>query len=602
MTQKHKRQHVRAFRALSKAHPPEGVFAKNIGLTSTKGTGDAVTLFPLRFGKMLFIGSLLLVLVFYCWVALRCGNIGAWQDDSIYMCTAKSLAEGNGYRHMEMPGNPFETKYQPLYPAILVPVFMLGRDFSDNLRLLFLPGAFAGAALAVIAVAYCRRVFNAGRTMTLVIAGLAVINPMIISFVAVSMSELLYASLAAAALLLADGVSPERTAKKIETKGNPGRVSVIAILCALAVLTRSIGVTLVAAFLLKLAAERRWKELAVASLVVCLFLAPYQLWKAHAVGQNGPLQTYRLSQFNLDYSFWLPHSPAETLNVIKQNVFKTVYCIGCYLFTWSSQWRNPNMLPCMHAAGWSLSALLCIGFIKTARRRWRTIHYYAVTYFLMMLSWPFQPSRFLVPWVPFLLFWIIEGLTVCLEQMRKLLVRVRPLAKAPAVIFCLFIVATGALFAYENGIKFVTGNQSLPFSEEDPLEREEIAQWVNEHTSPSDIIASSDPAFLYLKTGRKGFVLWPINDPYRTLYNKDRSWTTFYDWPAKSEMGFLFQEIRSGIADTYSMGGIRWVIINDHSDMTEFVLSIVAKENPQLFRLMYASPTRRITIYRYLNT
>ena len=45
--------------------------------------------------------------------------VGAWQDDAIYIATAKSLAAGDGYRHAEIPGEPLQAKYPVLYPAML---------------------------------------------------------------------------------------------------------------------------------------------------------------------------------------------------------------------------------------------------------------------------------------------------------------------------------------------------------------------------------------------------------------------------------------------------------------------------------------------------
>ena len=127
----------------NKAGTAEGVSAADQNVVSTEAAGKAMSLFPASSGKALLIGSLLLLFVFYCSVALRYGGFAGWRDDSIYLCTAKSLAEGRGFRHMETPGSPFETKYPPLYPATLALVFMLGGEFPKNMPLFFLPGAFA---------------------------------------------------------------------------------------------------------------------------------------------------------------------------------------------------------------------------------------------------------------------------------------------------------------------------------------------------------------------------------------------------------------------------------------------------------------------------
>ncbi len=46
-------------------------------------------------------------------------HLGFYHDDSIYWVSARSLATGDGYRIESLPGEPYQTKYPPLYPALL---------------------------------------------------------------------------------------------------------------------------------------------------------------------------------------------------------------------------------------------------------------------------------------------------------------------------------------------------------------------------------------------------------------------------------------------------------------------------------------------------
>ncbi len=39
--------------------------------------------------------------------------VGIWQDDGIYVCTARSLAAGSGYRHIELATEPLHTCGRP---------------------------------------------------------------------------------------------------------------------------------------------------------------------------------------------------------------------------------------------------------------------------------------------------------------------------------------------------------------------------------------------------------------------------------------------------------------------------------------------------------
>jgi hypothetical protein len=45
-----------------------------------------------------------------------CGN---YHDDAIYVSTAKAIAQGKGYRLVNLLSTPVQTKYPFLYPLIL---------------------------------------------------------------------------------------------------------------------------------------------------------------------------------------------------------------------------------------------------------------------------------------------------------------------------------------------------------------------------------------------------------------------------------------------------------------------------------------------------
>ena len=76
--------------------------------------------------------------------------MGAWQDDAIYVATATSLAEGHGYRHPEIPGEPFQAKYPVLYPALLSVLIRIAPEYPSNVPLLHAPTAIAAAALVAL--------------------------------------------------------------------------------------------------------------------------------------------------------------------------------------------------------------------------------------------------------------------------------------------------------------------------------------------------------------------------------------------------------------------------------------------------------------------
>src|SRR5262249_36501777 len=80
------------------------------------------------------------------WIHCHSPVCGESHDDAIYVTTAKALAEGEGYRQMFLPGAPPQTKYPPLYPALLAGLWKLWPDFPANLMLLKGLSLVCGAA------------------------------------------------------------------------------------------------------------------------------------------------------------------------------------------------------------------------------------------------------------------------------------------------------------------------------------------------------------------------------------------------------------------------------------------------------------------------
>ena len=72
---------------------------------------------------------------FLAWTFRAMPHLGFYHDDSIYWVSAKSLADGNGYRIASLPGEPYQTKYPPLYPALLAGIWKLNPDFPANVPL-----------------------------------------------------------------------------------------------------------------------------------------------------------------------------------------------------------------------------------------------------------------------------------------------------------------------------------------------------------------------------------------------------------------------------------------------------------------------------------
>src|ERR1700738_1564884 len=58
--------------------------------------------------------------------------VGVVHDDAMYVILARSLATGQGYHFLNIPGSPAATHFPPGYPALLAVVSWLAPDFPAN--------------------------------------------------------------------------------------------------------------------------------------------------------------------------------------------------------------------------------------------------------------------------------------------------------------------------------------------------------------------------------------------------------------------------------------------------------------------------------------
>ena len=82
------------------------------------------------------------------------GVCGVYHDDAIYVITAKALAQGHGYRLIDLPNAPLQTKYPILYPALLSIIWKIWPSFPENLLAMQGLSLLAGAATLALAYLY----------------------------------------------------------------------------------------------------------------------------------------------------------------------------------------------------------------------------------------------------------------------------------------------------------------------------------------------------------------------------------------------------------------------------------------------------------------
>ena len=550
---------------------------------SVEPPGDERSPAPRRWDRADAVVLLLLVaaLVGTSYLAL-CGPSvpGFREDDGVYLVTAQALAEGRGYRHLHLPGEPYQTKYPILYPLVLSGVWRLLPDYPDNLwAMRVLNALFAGGA-AWLAYRLARRVWR----LPAVLAGsgilLATVNPIWTEKIQETMSEHLYALLSMAALLFAtQAAEPGRAGPAAR------RRVILALLAGLAAgaagLARSIGVTLVAAILPSLLLRRSWRAALVMLLAAAIPLGSWTLWRNGAAAENAQIPETAAYAYDLDYSAWIPKNLADLGWVAWLNSA----AMACSLFAdvgyipsrWASEAVNSGEAPLLYACMVSLVGLCSFGLFVTLRRSQPTLHFYLAAYLGLVLIWPFTPpTRFFIPLLPLLCTALLVGLCgvaslflravsepsgASARKRRRGRDRSSPPATLPRwwdqranVVAVLVAVLIGGAWVRAS-LDRSLGARSRRIANI-AAQREDAAEMVRTRTPETAVLTGQQGSFFYLATGRKFVPLLPLDDPFRTYYTRDRSFGKCGREMTNDEIRFYLALTESRQMQCYRVAGV----------------------------------------------
>jgi hypothetical protein len=414
--------------------------------------------------------------------AIDASPIGVFYDDAMYAILGKSLATGQGYRYVNVPGAPVATHFPPGYPALLAILWRISPEFPQNLALF----KFANAALLGVVAALTYRFarerlhFPPPAAALSALAGTAAIPALVLSSNVVS--EIFFLALLFPLLLVA-----ERAAGG----GAPSvaRAGWIGLAAGALCLVRSHAVVLLPAIAIVYFAQRRRRESLVALGVGVAVLLPWLLWVRHydqripatLSGQYGSYGAWLLDGFREYGPGLLVAAVAENLSTCWEILARS-FSVG----------RNAVLDT---AAVLSVLALLVAG-AATFWRVARVTLLFAIGYMAIVLAWPFSPLRFvwgLWPFTVLMMFagaralWLAGGTTPRARAARGVAVAASAVALAGALNFN----ARGYANRWWATVAHSIGPRIQP-----------QLVWVVERTGVTDIVAADDEGAVYLYTGR----------------------------------------------------------------------------------------------------
>lgn len=360
--------------------------------------------------------------------------VGVFYDDAIYLLTAKALAEGHGLVYTFLPGNPPAIHYPPLWPAILAAVWKIAPPFPENIAWFKLINPVFVAVAAAGTVVVGRRLFGLPWWLAFGVAVVSTAAAPVLVLTNVLLSEPLFLALLFPTILAHERFARERSVRW---------AIIAAALAALIVLGRTIAGVVVVATVMVLLLDRRWRDVAVYSLVVGVLLLPWQMlvWDAapgfpdELRGSYGP------------YLEWVMDGYREGGWPFLRDVFMKNIESGWIM---SGFFMSPLIRGVAREAltGGTLALFLAGLVILWSRRGLRITALAVAGYVGVVLSWPFQVERFIWALWPLLVL-IVAGASY--DLVRGLRAEGRPRA-AVAMLVLAVALATGNVIYNVRGL------------------------------------------------------------------------------------------------------------------------------------------------------
>ncbi len=420
------------------------------------------------------------------------GVCGVYHDDAIYVSTAKALAEGDGYRLINLPGAPVQTKYPILYPALLAGIWRLWPRFPENLLAMQGFSLLTGAAVIGFGYLYLVRFGYFSRRIAAASGLLCATAPLTLYLGTQTLSEMPFALLVLLALWGVEcGVRRPRCSRRYQL--------FLGVVLGLPFLCRIIGVVLIPVGILILyRAQRRipW----IVCVVVAVITLPWVLWSLAGSGV-GPGDS--MDGYYTDYLGWWASAGLPFLGRVFLSNLLVMVSASASL---GLEGLNGALLRCAIPVWFGLSlvlgAILWVSMFSQFRRG-RVLPWFLIAYALPILICPWPPYRFLVPVLPFLIPYLFLGLSAMLRR----LIPWRGYG---------VLASVGLGVALTGNLGLLYGHASVSHRAGYPYmgspgdlgswsSYEEVFDWLRTHAHPDDVVASGLDSMIYLYTGLRAF-------------------------------------------------------------------------------------------------
>jgi hypothetical protein len=340
---------------------------------------------------------------------LRARGVFTFGDDAAYLLLSRSL-KALTYHEPQFVGTPIAARFPPGYPAFLA---ALTAPAGERLGII----SVAGILVSTVGLAFMFDVIRRrwSTDLAFLATAAAAVNPVLVTNAGSVTSETLYTTLTLASLWAADRA--ERARARPRGEGRPALAA--GGLAIAAALTRSAGVTLLAALGLHWLSRRRYRWVLIFGISSAVTVGSWLAWTVVAPGRE-----VRRSYVDDAVNVRMGDGSLESTVVqrIRRNVSTYVgqSILAELSLPVTSRTRLDNI-------AWVvvLGSLLAIGLVS-AWGRWNAVVWYFGAYSGLLAVWAYTIDRFLDPVLPLVIALLVIGAGVAASALARQARRLAP--------------------------------------------------------------------------------------------------------------------------------------------------------------------------------
>lgn len=428
---------------------------------------------------------IILIGVFYL-LALN-SNLSTVGDNALFISLSKSIVYNYEYSFFHLPTPVPEIHWPFIFPLLLIPIIYL---FGVNIVLLkLIPLLFAILSIIIFYFIVKER---EDPKLTMIILALIAVNPLMFFFSHEILSEITYLFFSLCTLYF---INKYDKTKFVSNK----YLFLTTIFLLLTYFTRAIGISLIIAiglyYLVKIVRKNdiglNFKKLIS---IIILITIPIIAWLIRTL----KYKDVAAIPSTLSQALYVnPTNPELGIIGIKGFISRILENIYYYLGPGIINDINkilPNnlnkliiLLIIIGGIYWFITGW---GLIKSYKQHKSVFEYYFLIYLILILIYPWTTIRFLVPIIPFLVYYFIIGI-------KEITQKINAKRFFTAIILILFLIS---VFACGFELK---RQHETPFYKGDWMDFYEASLWIRDNSQEDTVIMSKRDALVHLWTERK---------------------------------------------------------------------------------------------------